>query len=414
MDRIADSAVDVGGVEKGMQGMHSGMHSAAATLPGEGAAVFSHETLMDIVHDPVPLNLRLRRLHALVQERYDFIERIAVVSYEAQTDRLKTFVHSSGGDEPLSFYESRLAASSSLSQIAATRKPRVVQDLGVAYGRRSGEHSLRIRGTGYAASYTMPVINHGTLAGFLFFNSRTPWVFTTPVLDYLNLVGHVLSLMVVNELVCVGTLLSAVRTITHIAQCRDFETGSHLERMAHYSRVIALAVAPQRQRDDAFVEHVFRFAPLHDIGKIAVPDDLLQKPGRLTDEEFKAIQAHTVKGVEIIDTMLDQFGLSGVPHTDMLRNIALHHHETPDGLGYPHGLAGEDIPLEARICAVADVFDALTSKRPYKDAWSNEQAFELLQRQAGPKFDPDCVAALLAQREEVARIQAEFGEDRLG
>lgn len=378
-----------------------------------GAPVFNHETLLDIVHDPAPLAARLRRLHALVRERLPFVERIAVVSYDPLSDRLKTFVHSSGGDEPLSFYESPLAASRSLSEIALSRKPRVVQDLS-AYVVIQAEHSRRIRGQGYAASYTMPLVNHGELAGFLFFNSRTPWVFTAPALDYLNMVGHLLCLMVVAELVCVRTLLSAVRTVTHIAQCRDFETGSHLERMAHYSRLIARQVAAQHGRDDAFVEYVFQFAPLHDIGKIAVPDDLLQKPGRLTDDEFLAIQAHTVKGAEIVDTMLEQFGLAGLPHTGMLRNIALHHHETPDGLGYPLGLAGESIPLEARICAVADVFDALTSKRPYKEAWSNDEAFGLLLRQSGPKFDPDCVAALLDQREAVERIQAEFGEDRLG
>lgn len=381
--------------------------------PGDGASAFSHETMLDIVYDPAALNQRLRRLHDLVQERCPFIARIAVVSYEPMSDRLKTFVHSSGNDEPLSFYECRLSASRSLSEIAHTRKARVVQDLN-DYETSAGVHSLRIRSHGYAASYTMPVINHGVLTGFLFFNSRTTWVFTEPVLDYLNMVGHLVSLMVVNELVCVRTLLSAVRTVTHIAQCRDFETGSHLERMAHYSRLIALRLAPRYGRDDAFVEYIFLFSPLHDIGKIAVPDELLQKPGKLTDEEFLAIQTHTVKGVEIIDAMLEQFGLTGLAYAGMLRNIALYHHETPDGRGYPHGLTGDAIPLEARICAVADVFDALTSKRPYKEAWDNERAFELLRRQAGAKFDPECVAALLDQRGTVERIQAEFGEDRLG
>jgi HD-GYP domain-containing protein (c-di-GMP phosphodiesterase class II) len=126
------------------------------------------------------------------------------------------------------------------------------------------------------------------------------------------------------------------------------------------------------------------------------------------------MKTHTRKGTEIIDEMLENFGLNEMPHVDTLRNIALLHHEALNGSGYPNGLVEEEIPIEAKIVAVADVFDALTSQRPYKEAWSNDKAFAWLQEMAGSKFDHDCVAALIAAREEVEAVQRRFKEDALG
>lgn len=141
---------------------------------------------------------------------------------------------------------------------------------------------------------------------------------------------------------------------------------------------------------------------------------MLLKPGRLEPAEFEQIKQHTVKGHKMVDAMLDNFGIQGMHQATMLRNIVLHHHEAMDGSGYPHRLQGTGIPVEARIVAVADVFDALTSQRPYKEAWSNDRAFALLAELAGQKFDPDCVDALIRNRCEVERIQQQFSEDSLG
>ncbi|HET7776899.1 MAG TPA: HD domain-containing phosphohydrolase [Azospira sp.] len=376
--------------------------------------VFSHEDGLDLLHQALPLQDKLERLHDHVRQTLPFIDRIAVASYEPLTDNLKTFLHSSGGELPLSFYESKLSASHSLSEIASSRRPRVINDIDALPQEHSKEHSRRIRSSGYGASYTMPVSHNGALYGFLFFNSRQKWVFDTWALQHLNMLGHHLSLMVVNELACLRTLMASVRTVTQIAQIRDFETGAHLERMAHYSRIIAQEVAPRFKLDDAFIEYLYLFAPLHDIGKVAIPDSLLLKPGRLEPEEFVQIQQHTVKGRQIVESMLENFGIQGMQRSDMLRNIVLHHHEALDGSGYPHGLKEEEIPVEARIVAVADVFDALTSERPYKEAWSNQEAFNMLVEMAGRKFDHDCVDALLRNRCEVERIQTQFAEDCLG
>jgi len=162
------------------------------------------------------------------------------------------------------------------------------------------------------------------------------------------------------------------------------------------------------------VEYVFQFTPLHDVGKVAVPDDILLKPGKLDQDEFDIMKTHVQKGGEIISLMSREFGLNSVNYFDMLHNIVLYHHEALDGSGYPHGLKGDEIPLEARICAVADIFDALTSRRPYKEAWSNAEALDWLKQNAGTRIDPDCVTALETQIARVEKIQSEFEEDYMG
>ena len=126
------------------------------------------------------------------------------------------------------------------------------------------------------------------------------------------------------------------------------------------------------------------------------------------------MKSHAVKGREMIDALLKNYGLDGIGYIDMLRNIAMHHHEAYDGSGYPTGLKAEKIPIEARIVSVADVFDALTSERPYKPAWDNDRAFQTLQDLAGHKLDARCVKVLIDNREEVEQIQHRFQENRFG
>jgi response regulator RpfG family c-di-GMP phosphodiesterase len=207
-------------------------------------------------------------------------------------------------------------------------------------------------------------------------------------------------------------LRSAVVVAKHMGNRRDGGTGAHLERMAHYSRLVAEQLAPHCGVDDEFLEYVCLFAPLHDIGKIAIPDEILLKPGKLSAEEFLRMKRHVTEGVGIASKIIDSFGLGKAPYAQILQNIVRYHHEWYDGSGYLDGLAGTAIPIEARIISVADVFDALTSERPYQPAHPNEQAYTFLSSRAGRQFDRDCVDALLCSRAAVDDIQRSFANPK--
>ena len=260
----------------------------------------------------------------------------------------------------------------------------------------------------------MPMFNNGTFFGFIFFNSDKNNVFEENTLRQIDIYGHLMSLMVMNEITSIRVLSAAVRTTGNITHIRDPETGSHLDRMSRYCRLIAKSVADKYELDDDYIEHIFMFSPLHDIGKIGIPDNILLKPDQLNDSETEVMHTHADLGRSMVDELLANFGLENIEHVDMLRNIAEFHHESVNGQGYPTGKRGDSIPLEARIVAVADVFDALTSARPYKKAWSNEDATDELKKLSGEKLDRDCVNALIQNLDEVEQIQQQFSENIFG
>ena len=182
---------------------------------------------------------------------------------------------------------------------------------------------------------------------------------------------------------------------------RDKETGNHVIRMAKYSRLIA----KQLGLDVEDCEMIELAAPMHDIGKIGIPDQILLKPGRLSLEEFTILKHHTRIGYEILKDSPSKYLQMGAV-------IALGHHEKFNGGGYPQGLRGEDIPLVARIVAVADVYDALSSKRCYKPAWPHHEVLTMLHKQSGQHFDPRCVQAFTSQLQEVHTIQTRFTDEQ--
>lgn len=183
------------------------------------------------------------------------------------------------------------------------------------------------------------------------------------------------------------------------AEYRDNETGLHITRMSHYGRILAQKVCDSQTWCDMY----FTALPMHDIGKLGIPDSILTKPGKLTDDERRQMQQHAIFGAKIL-------GDDDDPSLSLAKEIALHHHEHWDGTGYPYGLIGETIPLSARIAAIADVFDALTSDRPYKVAWSTEQAFDYIQENSGTQFDPQLTVAFIACKEQILQVQRRFAE----
>lgn len=176
------------------------------------------------------------------------------------------------------------------------------------------------------------------------------------------------------------TRLQIIQRLGHAAEYKDNETGMHVMRMSHYSQVIALAYGFSEQKAD----DLLHAAPMHDLGKIGIPDSIMLKPGKLTEAEFEIMKTHPLIGANIL----------GEDDSDLItlaKTVALTHHEKYNGTGYPHGLIGEEIPIEGRIVALADVFDALTSVRPYKDAWPVQEAMDFIKSQSGLHFDPELV-----------------------
>lgn len=206
------------------------------------------------------------------------------------------------------------------------------------------------------------------------------------------------------------------------AEQRDNETGTHVIRVGCMSRILANALG----MDKAFVENLFVAAPLHDIGKIGIPDSILAKPGPLTDSEWQIMKQHSRIGCRILqeDTRAESVfeqclgrppvrGRKAVdnPVLQMAARVALMHHEKWDGSGYPHGLEGEEIAIEARIVAIVDVFDALTSFRPYKPPYSEARALEIIERSASRHFDPDVYAAFQESLPALRAVRAQFPDD---
>ena len=203
-----------------------------------------------------------------------------------------------------------------------------------------------------------------------------------------------------------------ILTLADMVESRDQNTGEHIRKTAAYTKIIMQELKREHvyedELTDEFMEHVEHSAPLHDIGKINVPDAVLNKPGKLTEEEFELMKTHTSTGGRIIEHIIETVPESNYLHE--AKNLATYHHEKWNGKGYPTGLSGLDIPLSARIMAVADVFDALVSTRSYKKGFPYEKAFAIIQEESGSHFDPKIVQAFFAVKDEVIAIADAFKE----
>jgi len=197
--------------------------------------------------------------------------------------------------------------------------------------------------------------------------------------------------------------------LAKLAEYRDKGTGAHLERIREYAKIIAREMAGLSAYKDyitkKYIEDIYQSSILHDIGKVGIQDSVLLKPGKLNSEEFDIIKRHTILGGDALAEIESQ--IEGRSFLILGKEIAYYHHEKWDGTGYPDGRKGEDIPLSARMVAIADVYDALTTKRFYKEAFTHEKSREIIVDLKGSHFDPDVVDAFLANEKNFSRICAE-------
>ncbi len=209
--------------------------------------------------------------------------------------------------------------------------------------------------------------------------------------------------------------MATIFSLAKLAQSRDDDTGKHLERVQKYCYALSkqLAEKPKFKNvvTDEFIKNIVYASPLHDIGKVGIPDSVLLKPGKFTPEEFEEMKKHTTLGAETLEEVYGKF-----PKNEFVKmgiDIAKYHHERWDGTGYPEGLKGEEIPLSARIMAIADVYDALSSKRLYKEAYNHKKCMEIMIEGRGTQFDPDLIDALVEIKEDFALINQLYNNGRI-
>lgn len=206
--------------------------------------------------------------------------------------------------------------------------------------------------------------------------------------------------------------MATIFSLAKLSQSRDDDTGKHLERVQKYCHALAVELSkyPKYKNvvNDEFIRNIVFASPLHDIGKVAIPDSILLKPGKLTAEEFEIMKTHTVRGAETLEEVNRRFGANNF--ITMGIEIARHHHERIDGKGYPDKLSGNEIPLSAKIMAIADVYDALSSKRSYKEAFPHKKCVEIIQEGRGTQFDADLVDAFLNVQDEFSLTRQLYGD----
>ncbi len=354
------------------------------------------------------LTERLKELHSSILERSPGVCRIACALYDSNTDLLKTFINSTHTGHAINRYEYPLSQSYQLQQLKESGDCRVIDKITNEIGSGTA-HSDWLLEQKYRSSFTIPMMTDKHFIGFIFIDSENEGYFTTQVQRDLILLTKLITLTIASEISTVQALLATAKAASDFAHLRDFETGRHLKRMALLSRMIAKSIADEFHFSDEFIEHLYLFSPLHDIGKIGIPDKILFKPGKLTEEEFEIMKGHVDMGVQIITKVLEDYQLSHLTDSQLMLNIVACHHEYLNGSGYPKGLSGDEIPIEARIVTVADIFDALTSKRPYKEAMPIDRSIEGLKALVDiGRLDPVCVNALIENLDQATDIVTRF------
>lgn len=280
-----------------------------------------------------------------------------------------------------------------LNDVLRRQQPLVIDSYDVA----GGAFREALRNDGMNSALLLPLSTLQDGGAILLVTSRYVAAYTAEHRQFLGAVATQVDAVLAKTVVMDGLVVAAVEGLAKLAESRDPETGDHLVRMSLYAAILAEELAQEPGYGEvitpAYVRAIHRFAPMHDIGKVGIADSILLKPGRLTDSERTEMCRHPLIGGEVLRLCEQRMNDLGRSIFRVGIDIAEGHHEKWDGTGYPRGLAGADIPLAARIVAAADVFDALTSKRPYKDAWTVQRALDVMADDSGRHFDPTVIAA---------------------
>lgn len=350
-------------------------------------------------------------LHEFISKEWSKLLRIAVALYDKKTDMLHTFIRSSYIENILNHYSYPLSKVDSLAQIANSKQSRVIDDLSVL--KSNTQHTQEITLNGFKSSFTVPMYLNNNLLGFIFFDSTETKYFNEKLKELLLKYSRLIESLIIADVLPIKSLIGVINTTRDITKMRDEETGEHLIRMAHYAEIIALELSEKYSFSDEDIEYIWFYAPLHDIGKIAIADGILMKPSKLTKEEHEVIKTHVNEGIKMLELITSNFDFQELHHLDILRKVISEHHERVDGSGYPKGLKGDEISIIGKIIAVADVFDALSSTRVYRKALSIDETLQYLKKNINILFDEDCVNALIKNKAKVIEIHDKFNDNEL-
>ena len=301
----------------------------------------------------------------------------------------------------------------SLEQLLHSGEARIINDLEkYTEGIPIKPYNQIILEAGIRSSITLPLKVAGEPVGIIFFSSSKKNVYKEEHLNFLKTLVNSIAISFNQNIFINDLVISSILALAKLAEARDEDTGEHLDRMKLYSRRIAELLYENNVYSGEitleYLDQIERFSPLHDIGKVGIRDGILLKPGKLTEEEYNEMKQHAKYGADVLRAAEENVAKHGRSLFGMGIEIAEGHHEKWDGSGYPYGRKGLEIPLSARIIAIADVFDALTSKRPYKKAFSFELSMNIIEEGRGAHFDPNIVDIFLANRGQIKQLYQEL------
>lgn len=351
-------------------------------------------------------------LFRLAREHYPILSRLSVVLCN-ENRASNYFVSDTLCQEAEHRYiEQELKPESALSRMAESLDTRIIHDLTTISPTKQISHLLDI---GHQSSYTTPIHHQESKLGFVFINASSTGFFANQTIQCdIAYLTQVISSLFIQWFERQRHFQSSLAIALNMGHARDPETKEHLIRMGKYSEHIARTLSHSNEEiTHQFIHRIRLYAPFHDIGKYRIPDKVLFSSSRFNEEERAVMDNHTLYGEEMINNVVALSCHSAMCSEEIqfIKNIVRHHHERFDGKGLPDALSSTSIPLEARIVTLADVFDALMSKRAYKHAWTLDEVMDYIEAHSGSMFDPECVVALKQNLDGFMAIREQYNDD---
>lgn len=373
--------------------------------------MFDYSQLSKTAAQDKDITATLDDLFQLARTYYPTLSRLSV-ALSSENKASNYFVSDSLSQQANHHYiEHELRPGSALNRMSELPAIRVINDLSDMSHTTQIARLIQI---GHNSSYTTPIYYRDHNLGFIFINATTVGFFNdqhvqAEVAFLTQLIASLFTQLYENQ----RHFQSSLAIALNMGHARDPETKEHLIRMGKYSEVLARALsADNKEITYQFIHRIRLYAPFHDIGKYRIPDNILFSDRKFSDDDRKVMNQHTIYGEEMIDDVISITDNHSISEEEVrfLKNIIRHHHERYDGMGLPDKLEAQQIPLEARIVTLADVFDALLSKRAYKKEWSLDEVMNYIEENSGVMFDPKCVSALKSNLELLMFIREQFSD----